>query len=431
MARIGIRREDKSRWEVRVPLVPAAIGRLIKDDGVEVAVQTSPTRAFSDEQYKAAGAAIADDLNDCPIILGVKEIPLEKLNRDKTYVYFSHTIKGQAENMPMLERLLELGCNLIDYEKIVNDKGQRLVFFSHFAGIAGMIDSLWALGKRLTHEGIDSPLNRIEQAHRYRDLTHVREAFGDVAELIRAGGLPEAISPLVCGFAGYGQVSRGAQEIYDLLPAQEIAPGDLDCVEPAADVCYKVVFKEEHMVRRVDASSPFDLQEYYTKPQLYEADFFEYIPHLSVLMNCIYWESKYPCMLTGEQLRELYAGPQPKLRVIGDITCDIDGSMECTTHATEPDSPVYVYDPDTGATQDGVAGRGPVVLAVDFLPCEVPVDASKAFSDALLPFIPALAVAEFSKPLSESGLPQELQRAVIVYHGELTEPYRYLQQYVT
>jgi len=391
---IGIRREDKSDWEGRVPLVPADVRELVSREGV-------------------------------------KEIPPERLEANKTYVYFSHTIKGQAANMPALRRLIELGCNLIDYERIVDDQGRRLVFFGRFAGLAGMIDTLWALGRRLEHEGIASPFAHVLPAYRYDDLEHVKRELAVVADEIRAGGLPAAIQPVVCGFAGYGQVSQGAQQIYDLLPVTEVSPTELPNITPAADTCYKVVFKEEHLVTRIDDSTPFELQEYYDHPERYQAAFFPHAEHLTALVNCIYWEPKYPHLVTREQFRELYTGGQPKLRVIGDITCDIDGSLACTTRATDPGNPVYVYDPATGQTADGVAGRGPVVLAVDFLPCELPVDASNYFSAALRPFVPALARADLAKPLDESGLPPELARATIVYHGQLTEPYHYLEKYVS
>lgn len=424
---IGIRHEDKSEWEARAPLVPDDVRCLMREHGLRFCVQRSATRVFRDEAYRDAGAVVADDLRDCPLIMGVKEIPTEKLEPGKTYVYFAHVIKAQPANMPALRRLVELGCTLIDYERIVDDQNRRLVFFGRFAGLAGMIDTLWAFGQRLGHEGIDTPFARLKPAHEYGDLEHVQHEFARVAEVIRRDGLPAAIRPLVCGFAGYGQVSQGAQFIYDLLPVQELSPGELAAVRPDASTCYKVVFHEKHMVRRGDASEPFGLQEYYEHPERYRADFFRHVPHLSILVNCIYWESKYPRLITREQFRELYAVGPPRLRVIGDITCDIDGSLACTTRATEPSSPIYVYDPATGETRDGVTGNGPVVLAVDFLPCELPVDASEYFSRTLCPFMPALGRADFARPLEASGLPPELQRATIVYNGKLTEPYRYLE----
>jgi hypothetical protein len=430
MARIGIRHEDKSRWETRAPLTPAAVEWLIREEDVQFAVQHSATRAFAEAEYERVGAEIAPDLADCPIVMGIKEIPPQLFEPKKTYVFFSHTIKGQAENMPMLRRLMELGCQLIDYEKIVDEKGRRLVFFGRFAGLAGMIDALWALGQRLRHEGTENPFEAIRKAHEYRNLEEARREIIAVGEAIAADGLPEAVRPFICGFAGYGQVSRGAQEIFDLLPVEEIAPADLHVAAPAPNACSKVVFREEEMVQRIDDDAPFNLQEYYNEPEKYRAAFFPHMKHLSVLVNCIYWEPKYPQMVTRDQFAALFSAAQPRLRVIGDITCDIDGSLACTTRATDPSSPVYVYDPLTGGTQDGVAGRGPVVLAVDFLPCELPVDASEAFSEALMPFIGPLARANLAAPLAQSGLPPELIRAMIVYHGALTEPYRYLEEYL-
>lgn len=430
MARIGIRSEDRNQYERRAPLTPEAVRQLVEQGGLELTVQSSPIRVFDIAEYEAAGAAVSDSLSDCPIIMGVKEVPPEVMKADTTYVCFSHTIKGQPENMPALKRLLELGCTLIDYEKITDGKGQRLVFFGRFAGLAGMVDGLWALGKRLRWEGIASPFEAIQPAHHYRNLDHLRVGIGRAAQAIGENGLPEPIAPFVCGFAGYGQVSQGAQEIYDLLPMEEVQPSELADLPADRGTCYKVVFKEEHLVRRIDDSQPFELKEYYRHPDRYESDFFQYVEFLTMLVNCIYWEVRYPKLIMAEQFQALYSSGQPRLRAIADITCDINGSLECTTHATDPGSPIYVYAPATGVTSAGEAGRGPVVLAVDALPCEIPVDASAFFSSALKPFVPQLANADFQQPLGSSGLPPELQRATIVYRGKLTEAFQYLESFV-
>ena len=429
--KIGIRHEDKSSWEGRAPLVPADMQTLISEHGLEFAVQKSPRRKIPAADYESAGAALVDNLDDCPLIMGVKEIPPKLIQPNKTYVYFSHTIKAQPANMPALKRLLNTGCTLIDYEKIEDDKHRRLVFFGQYAGLAGMIDTLWLSGRRLTHEGIDTPFAKIKPAHEYADLADAERHIRAVGDEIRASGLPASLAPLVCGFAGYGNVSQGAQRVYDWLGVKEITPAELASAPAAPKTCYKVVFREEHLVSRKDASAPFELQEYYKHPELYEAAFFPHVPHLTLLVNCIYWEPKYPRLITQQQFQQLYASGQPRLRVIGDVTCDIDGSLACTTSADGPDNPAYVYDPTTGQTQLGVEGRGPVVLAVDFLPAELPVDASRHFSQALRPFMPALASADFSRPLAESGLPPELQRATIVYNGELTPPFSYLSEHVS
>ncbi len=428
---IGIRREDKSKWEARAPLTPADVHRLSTAHGLEFQVQTSPVRRFRDEEYTAAGAEVTADLRACAVVLGVKEIPVRHLEPQKTYVFFSHTIKHQPANMPMLRRLAELGCTLIDYEKIVDDKNRRLVFFGRYAGLAGMIDALWALGRRWQHEGHNTPLLQVRRAYEYQDLEHAKREIAAIGEELRRSGLPPGTGPLVIGFTGYGNVSQGAQEIANLLPMRAVAPDELGAIAPTARECYLAVFREEHMVELTGpgaARAAFDLQDYYQHPEKYRAKFFPALRHLTVMVNCIYWEPKYPRLVTCAQLRELWSAPQPpRLRVIADITCDIDGSVECTVKPTEPGEPTFVYEPATGQIRDGLLGDGPVILAVDILPCELPVDASAYFGQSLSPFIAALAQADLSRPLAESGLPPELQRATILQRGKLTPPYQHLE----
>jgi alpha-aminoadipic semialdehyde synthase len=402
---------------------------LRQSDELSFAVQSSARRAFEDRDYEAVGADIVDDLTGCSIVMGVKEIPPALLQPHRTYCYFSHTIKGQPANMPALARHLELGCTLIDYERIVDEYDRRLVCFGRFAGLAGMVDSLWALGQRLSAEGLASPFERVQPCHRYEDLRHARRDFSEIAALIEQGGIPQALAPCVFGFTGYGRVSLGAQEIIDWLPVEEVAPEELASLPPDRHRCFKTVFKKEHIARPVDTAERFDLHAYTTTPHLYESGLDRYIEQVAVLINGIYWEPGYPQLLTRDHLSALYgAGSAPRLRVIGDITCDIDGPLACTVRPTTPDSPVYVYDPVDGSTEDGVNGCGPVVLAVDFLPCELPVDASRAFGDALMRFVPALAAYDHDQPFDSCGLPDELKRATICHRGQLTPAYAHLEQ---
>lgn len=426
---IGIRREDKSQWEARVPLTPSDIQMLIEEHGLSFTVQKSPVRTYANEVFSNVGAQVADHLHDCDIIIGVKEMPVAFFEPGKTYVFFSHTIKAQPSNMPMLKRMVDLGCTLIDYERIVDDQGRRLVFFGRYAGLAGMIDTLWSLGQRLKHEGIDSPFAAVRRAYDYDDLEHAKREIAAVGDAIRKDGLPPEVQPLVCGFTGYGNVSLGAQEIYDLLPVHTVEPDEISSIGPDAHQCFRTVFREEHLVEfERGGNTPFDVQDYYEHPEKYRSTFYDSLQHLSLLVNCIYWEPKYPRLVTCEQLKQLYSGPQrPRLRVIGDITCDIEGSVECTVRPTDPGDPIYVYEPQTGQVHNGIAGDGPVIMAVDILPCELPKDSSTHFGQSLRPFMPALAAADFDKPIENSGLPAELQRATIVYKGELTEPYKYLK----
>ena len=433
--RIGIRREDKGIWERRVPIIPVHVRQLVDEHGIEVWVQSSKTRAFPDSAFAEAGARVTEDISQCPVVFGVKEIPARVFHPGHTYVLFAHVIKGQPHNMPMLKRMLEQGCQLIDYERVTDERGRRLIFFGRHAGRAGMIDTLWALGQRLKWEGLPNPFSDLHQTYRYRSLAEAKAAVAAVGERIVRQGLPETVTPLICGFAGYGNVFRGANEIIELLPVHEIKPEDVAAVAQSTDhnlaALYKVVFKEEHTVEPLSPERDFDLQDYHKHPEDYHSRFETYLPHLTLLVNCIYWEAKYPRLVTKAGLRQLYGGvAPPQLRVIGDISCDIEGAIEATVKCTEPGDPVFVYDPFDDRAINGVAGRGPVVLAVDILPSELPRDASTYFSEVLMKYVPVIAQADTSVSFGELDLPPELKRAVIVYRGELTPCYQYIEKYL-
>jgi alpha-aminoadipic semialdehyde synthase len=254
-------------------------------------------------------------------------------------------------------------------------------------------------------------------------------------ERIKAEGLPREITPLIVGVAGYGNVGRGILELLTDLPTVEIEPADVARVahdrKASNRVVYRVLFKEEHTVAPNDPAAHFDLQEYYLHPGRYHSVFEQYLSHLTVLMNSNYWDARYPRLLTKAYARKLFGGAErPRLRVVGDASCDIEGSIECTLKATEPDDPVYVWDPQTDGVAMGVAGAGPVILAVDILPSELPREASEYFSEILEPFIPAIAHADLSVPFEEVDLPSEIARAVILYHGKLTPDYKYIAKYL-
>lgn len=425
---IGIRREDKNPFERRVPLVPAHVEKMCKQGDLQITLQPSPRRIFTDQEFIEAGAIINEDLEQVPIIFGVKEIPIQQLAPNKTYMFFSHTIKGQPYNMPMLKRLLDLGCTLIDYELITDQHGKRLVFFGQYAGLAGMIDTLWAFGKRLATEGIETPFSQILPAYGYENLEQAKTAVSRLGKVLKEDKLTADLMPLVFGFTGYGNVSAGAQEIFDLLEPQTLDPLELLAHPPKERGVFKVVFHEHHMVQ--PNSGAFKLDDYYQHPEKYSPVFERYLKHLDVLVNCIYWEEKYPRLVTLQDLQALYTQPTPKLRVISDISCDIKGSIEATVRATEPDNPVYVYDVTKEKDIDGFEGQGPVILAVDNLPAELPKEASEFFSTSLLPFVPAIATAKYSGPFESCGLPDPIRRAVIVHQGKLTPEFNYLSHYL-
>jgi alpha-aminoadipic semialdehyde synthase len=431
---IGVRREDKSPWERRVPLIPSHMRDLRQEHGLSFIVQPSAIRIFRDEDYRMEGVPVEESLSPCSVILAVKEIPIPLLEAGKTYLFFSHTIKGQSHNMPMLRRLMELGCTLLDYEKITDEQSRRLLFFGRQAGQAGMIDSLWALGRKLEAEGRTSPFAGLLQTYHYTSLVEAKEEIAEVAHAIRTDGLPEALVPFICGFTGYGHVSQGAQEIFDLLPMEEVTPerfgSFLRQKNYSAHRVYKTVFREEHLVRPRDPRRLFELKDYYESPAAYEPLLEAYLPHLTLLLNGIYWAPAYPRFLSKAYLREAYAASgQPRLRVVGDISCDVEGGIEATLHSTSQSDPVFIYDPVTDTARPGFEGRGPAIMAVDNLPAEIPLESSVFFSQALKGFLPALAKADFA--LDEgASLPAPLRRAMILCRGRLTPSFEYLREFL-
>lgn len=434
--RIGIRREDKNRWERRIPLIPSHVREIIQDHSLEIWMQPSAIRVFTDQEYAEEGAKITEDLSSCSLVLAVKEIPIDFFQPERSYMFFSHTIKGQPYNMPMLKKMKNLKTTLIDYERVIDEKGQRLVFFGTQAGQAGMIDTLSVFGQKAKHEGLANPFEQIQLAHQYGSLVDAKESLKKIGWKIHDSGIPPGLSPLICGFAGYGRVSQGAQEIFDLLPFEKVAPEKLASFMKdrnySSHKVYKVVFKEEHMVKPLSCSSGFNLQDYYEHPEKYVSIFESYLPFLSILVNCIYWAPQYPHFVTKKFLKLLWEKEAiPRLRVIGDISCDVEGAIECTLRPTNPGNPVYIYDPIENTADDGIEGRGVAVMATDNLPAELSLESSIFFSNALLPFVPALARADYSKEFEECDLPFPIKKAIILYRGEFPPEYEYMKKFIS
>ncbi|MFW3145535.1 MAG: bifunctional lysine ketoglutarate reductase /saccharopine dehydrogenase family protein [Thermoplasmatota archaeon] len=429
---IGIRRESKNRWERRSPLTPEHVLRLVNDYGIDFTVQPSELRIFSNEKYEQAGALTCEEFKEKDIVLGIKEVPIHELEPGRTYMFFSHTIKGQPHNMPMLRKMMELRCTLFDYERIVDEKNRRLIFFGWHAGVAGMVDTLWALGRRLEWEGLRNPFSSVMKAHEYGDLPQIREHISSIGRLIATYGIPYSLRPFVIGIAGAGNVSKGVQEILDLLPVKEVSPQELKDLKKRKDSgtnIYKVIFNEWDIVEPKEPDQKFDLQDYYDHPEKYSGRFFSYVPYLTVLMNCIYWTEKYPRLITKEQVKELYSDHRsPKLRMIGDISCDVEGAVEATVKATTPEDPLYVYDPWDDRPVPGWKGTGPVLLAVDNLPCEIPLESSEYFGERLKEFIPAIAAADLDVETDDLKLPKPLMNSLILHKGKLTKQYSYLEK---
>lgn len=430
---LGIRREDKNKWERRVPIIPEDLKELRDVHGIEAVVQPSQLRIYPDNTFTENGAMIEENLYNVNTIFAVKEIPIDLLAADKTYIFFSHTIKGQSYNMTLLKRLMELKCNLIDYERIVNEKNQRLIFFGAHAGYAGIVETLFAFAQKMKLKGIDSPLAQIKQAYEYKSLEDAKAHIKQIADQITKTGLPKELSPLVVGFAGYGNVSQGAQEILDILPIKKIRPDQLDDIRNQEDndchTIYKVVFKEQDMVKPL--SGEFELQDYYDHPEKYDSIMEQHLSKINILVNCIYWTEKYPRLITKDYLKEQAAsGSDSNLSVIGDISCDIEGSIEITKDATMPDHACFTYFPETDTFEDGIPADGITVMAIDNLPCEFSKESSMFFSNVLKEFANDIICEDFGKSFEELDLPYPIKKALILHNGQLTKDYTYLEKFI-
>ncbi|MCF7857993.1 MAG: hypothetical protein K9N07_01510 [Candidatus Cloacimonetes bacterium] len=426
MKTIGIVKETKNKWERRVPLNPKAVKKLIEKQ-FRVILQPSDNRIYTDEDYISVGAELNMDLSNCDFIIGVKEIKEKDLIPGKPYLFFSHVIKGQAYNMPMLQYILDKQITLLDYEKIADRKNRRLVFFGDYAGKAGMIDTIYGFGKRLKEKhGLDTPFLQMKQAYQYRSVNDAVEHLDKIGKEIRKNGLPEEINPVVVFLMGYGHVSHGARIILNALPLEEIKPEDLSAKYSKLknNKIYISTFKEKHMVRAKNGNE-FNLLHYYKNPLKYESRMEEFLDFCSIYVNAIYWSPESPVFVTNEYLKK-----NKKMIIIGDISCDINGSVAATIKATTSDHPVYVYNAESRSDQEGYQGDGVAVMSVDNLPCEFSKESSDNFSKALSPFIESLLTNDYKKPIKNSTLPDEIKKACIAHQGKLEEDYTYLTEYL-
>ncbi|KAK9131564.1 hypothetical protein Sjap_012051 [Stephania japonica] len=437
---VGILSESTNKWERRAPLTPSHCARLLHEGrantyaGVSrIIVQPSPKRIHHDALYEDVGCEISEDLSECGLILGIKQPKLDMILPDRAYSFFSHTHKAQKENMPLLDKILAERASLFDYELIVGDHGKRLLAFGKFAGRAGMIDFLHGLGKRYLSLGYSTPFLSLGASYMYTSLVAAKAAVIAVGEEIATLGLPPGICPLLFVFTGSGNVSQGAQEIFRLLPHAFVDAGRLSELsglgEHAQHVrsskrvfhVYGCVVTCKDMVEPKDPTSKFDKTDYYTHPEHYNPIFHERIaPFASVIVNCMYWEKRFPRLLSTKQLQELMTKGS-RLVGISDITCDIGGSLEFVNQSTSIEKPFFRYDPLTSSYHYDMEGSGVICLAVDILPTEFAKEASQHFGDILSQFIGSLASMK-----DTSELPSHLRRACIVHKGHLTSLYEYI-----
>ena len=428
---IGVLAECYGIWERRSPLTPKHVAGLVQG-GHRVLVQPSQRRVFRDAEFAAAGAEVTADLSDCDAVLGVKQPAVSTVLPKATYAFFSHTIKAQAENMPLLDALAAKECTLVDYECIVGPSGERLVAFGEYAGLAGAIGALSALGQRLLVEhGVSSPLLGIAPARYYGTLVDALKAVARAGEALRRNPCRDPVDgkPFVVSFVGDGRVSVGAQQVFDALGGGARLVDDVGALAAR----FERGFADDApsflgvVVRRGDRVAPrdgsrFDAADYLARPERYAVSYADdWHAKTSLLVNCAYWDERYPRALPHDRLPEF-----ARLRGVADLGCDVGGSVECLERTTTPDLPCYSYDATkrTVASPDTASGGDFFVLGVDILPAELPREASQHFGDALIGLVPALA----AEPPSIRAWPAPLAAATILEKGALTKPYAYVDE---
>uniref|UniRef100_A0AAX7VQ84 Saccharopine dehydrogenase (NAD(+), L-glutamate-forming) n=1 Tax=Astatotilapia calliptera TaxID=8154 RepID=A0AAX7VQ84_ASTCA len=412
---MAIRREDVNPWERRAPLAPRHVKELT-NAGVKVLVQPSNRRAIHEKYYMKAGAIIQENISDASLIIGVKRPPEEKIIPKKTYAFFSHTIKAQEANMGLLDDVLKKEIRLIDYEKMVDANGYRIVAFGQWAGVAGMINILHGLGLRFLALGHHTPFMHIGMAHNYRNVSQAIQAVRDCGYEISMGLMPKSIGPLTFCFTGTGNVSKGAQDIINELPVEYVEPHELKDVSETGDmtkVYATVLSRHHHLVRKSDGI--YDPIEYEIHPELYTSHFRTSVaPYTTCLINGIYWDPHTPRLLRRLDAQMLmrpqksssaYNEGSPKLPhkllAICDISADTGGSIEFMNECTTIDKPFCIYDADQHIDHDSVEGNGILMCSIDNLPAQLPIEATEYFGDRLFPYIWEMLPSDSTRPLDE------------------------------
>jgi alanine dehydrogenase len=398
MLKIGILKEGKVPPDNRVALTPAQCKWLEQQyPGCKVLVQRSETRCFSDREYSIAGIELADSLEDCSILLGIKEVPPSQLLAGKTYLIFSHTCKKQPHNQNLLQTLLEKGCTLVDYECMRHDDGQRIIGFGFFAGIVGAHNGIMAYGNRTGA----FRLQRVYKQKDFKSLIHTY--FG-----LKLPSIKIAVT-------GSGRVAHGILEIMNLMGVIEVEKEQFLSREFAYPVY--VQLKGADLYRNKQTGT-YSRDHFHENPQNYECLFPQYVADTDILMNGVFWDVNIPRLFQKEAIRD----PAFRIRTIADITDDCNGSVPINIGDQTIENPVYGIDRTTYEKTAPYLSNSVDVMAVGNLPNELPRDASKYFGEQLIKYIlPDLLST--SSPV--------IERATIVNKGELMPGYDYLQGYAS
>jgi alanine dehydrogenase len=397
--KLGIIREGKNPPDKRVPFTPLQAEEIEQRfPHMKVVVQKSPMRCFNDSEYEALEIETADNVEHCDVLMGIKEVPVEELIPNKTYLFFSHTIKKQPYNKKLLQEVLKKKIRLIDYETLTDRLGNRIVAFGRFAGIVGAYNGLLTYGKR----------NNAFTLHRAFDCFDVN----DLKLELRKVKLP----PVKIILTGAGRVGKGAMETLDTAGVRKISPNDF-LTQTFDEPVYVQLGSGDYHIRK--EGGHFNREEFHKHPERYTSDFLKYTKVADILMAGAFWNPKAPVLFTREQMQS----PDFKIKVIADITCDIGGSIPSTKKASTIAEPIYDYNPVSDSVEPPLSNDNLVtVMAVDNLPCELPRSASEEFGRDLIDKI---------LPLFLNDDPDKiLQRATIAQKGQLNEPFLYLQDYV-
>ncbi len=397
--KIGVLKERKSPPDERVPFTPAQCAKIMSDfKGVTVVVEPSDIRCFTDKQYTEAGITLQEDLSDCDILMGVKEVPKENLIPNKTYFFFSHTIKEQPYNRDLLRKLISSDIRMIDYETLVYDNGARVLGFGRYAGIVGAYNGFLALGKRIGSFEL-KPANECEDR---------AEMEAQLSQII----LPSDYRIIV---TGKGRVGQGAEEVLTKMNLRKVSSEEFkhrSFEEPV----YCVVDVDEYYVK--DEGTEFDMSEFFEDPTGYKSTFNEYSNVADMYIACHYWDSRAAYIYTRQDMK----APDWNIQLVADISCDIDGPVASTIRPSTIADPHYGYNPQTEKEDDFMNQDSIGVMAVDNLPCELPKDASEDFGQNLIKeILPALLVQD------TKGI---IKRAIMCENGALTERFNYLTDYV-
>lgn len=398
--KIGLIREGKVPPDHRVPLTPKqckAIQTIYTN--VEMVVQPSPIRAYKDEEYVAEGIRLSEDLSECDIIMGVKEVKVEDLIPNKTFLFFSHTIKKQPYNRDLLRAILEKKIRLIDYEILKNKQNKRIIGFGRYAGIVGTYNAFRTFG--LKHDLFD-----ILPANKCADRKEMEAEMKKIE-------LPKNTKIVLTGF---GRVGHGAREIIDILPIKEVSPEEF-LHDTFSEPVFTHLEVEDYYGRK--DGKPFDKSEFYSNPELYKSTFGKYLSKTDMYIPCHFWSNRSPFIFTREDLK----ADNIRISVVADISCDIDGPVACTIRSSKIADPIYGYNPETESEDDFKKEGVIAVMAVDNLPCELPLDASEDFGSELMKHVLPVLLREDPDNIIGRG-------SETTFDGKLTEQFAYLQPYV-